>query len=830
MATIGNYSSIVPIRTHSCRSLLCLSHFSLSPHRKVMIIKKAAVMYCSAWMTMLLMLCGADAAGQSALVTISGQVKDGNTGAPLAGVNVSILNASRATSTDTHGNYVLTVKPGNHNILYSSVGYTTLIKKVRVSGTEPLIHVNVALDSSIYMLSDVTVQANRESGSQTLDTLKAMDIQNMPTLFSNVLSSIKILPGVTSNNELSSTYNVRGGNFDENLIYLNGYEIFQPYLLQQGIEQSQSIVNENMVNTMEFYHGAFPVHFGDKMSSVLAVKYQNEERSTLGGEVHADLFNMGLTMHDKTGNLSWRAGGRYSYPTLFENTLQTAGAYKPRYNDFQLLGSYSLPDNGEIQLLFITARNTFELTPQSWFGNYQTAYLDVKQVTLKFAGNSKYTFNTNVAALKYIKPLGENSSLTTSLAYYTDAEYYHTDLSYTASYSDDAYHPNDNVLYLETTRKFAENSLATKRLEVMSDYRVKYQRHLIQAGINMRYSTLESSLDKSASYLGVDSVLHTSSDISQKLNTEFNSLSAYVEDNINLSSTLSADAGVRALKCFFNGQFLLSPRVGISFKPDLVNSFTMSWGTYYQPPYFYETWDKILQTAKELKAQKDVQYNLGWVHQIKEHTRFTAEAYYKDLSRRIPYYVDQLQLSYGNKNNFEGYAYGLDLQFEGELVKGMNTWVGYSYLNAEERETPGNYQYKPSPLDQTHTIRIFLQDNARSHPNLQTHVVFQVGTGYRYYPMISVPGTSPGSYEIVPDYTKTRQYPFYFRVDMGLTFEYQIFNKKNIIFTAEVLNVFNHNNVTSYSWFHVSAETTQPVKVANILSPRNFNVGFKLEI
>jgi hypothetical protein len=779
---------------------------------------------------LLVIIFSINAAARSNLITLTGHIKDADNAEALKNVNISILNTHSGTSTDSLGNYSLGIKPGKYSIAFSHVGYETQVKALSIDDKETNIHLNISLKSSPYILNDVTVKANREFNASNFDTLEIKDIQNIPNLYSDVLKSVKILPGVTSNNELTSAYNVRGGNFDENLIYLDGYEIYRPYLIQQGVEENQSLINGNMVSSMEFYNGAFPAEFGDKMSSALAVNYGSIEKPVLGGEINADLFNLGLTLHDRTGNLSWITGIRYAYPSLFDETLQTKGLYRPGFNDFQFLGSYNLPNNYVVQLLFITARNKFELTPQSWFGNFQSSDLGgIQQVTLDFAGNSAYKYNTNLLGLKFIAPLSDNSSLTTSLAYYSDKEYYNTNLSYNVYYSEDAYHPQDNMQYLETGYEFADNTLNTEKFELMSDYILNYKTQTIKAGADIRYSEMESSLDESTSYLGADSVLNNSNNANQKLNTDFNSLSGYIEDNIFLNSLFNLNAGLRLLKYYFNGEFLLSPRAGIYYKPDTLNSFSFTWGYYYQPPYFYETWDKSLTVAKSYTAQKDVQYDLNWEYRFKQQSKFTAELYYKDLSRLIPYYIDQLQLTYGNANNYEGFAYGLDLQYEGELVQGLETWIGYSYLNAEERETPGNFPYENSPMNQTHTIRIFLQDNSKSHPNFQAHVLFLLGSGYYYYPMISVPGNITGSYQIVPDYNITREYPIYFRVDMGLTFEFNIPDNRKITFTAEVLNVFDQYNVTSYSWYRVFPETTQPVPVPNILSPRYFNAGFKFD-
>lgn len=764
--------------------------------------------------------------GQTRQIKIYGHVKDADTNILLKGVNITILDTPFGTSTDSLGNYALFVKPGKYNIIFSYVGYKTQLKNFKINGLRKKIQLNVSLEPSAYVINNVTVKANRDFSTHNLDTLKAKDIQNLPNLYSDVIRSVKILPGVTSNNELSNTYNVRGGNFAQNLIYLNGYEVYQPFLVQQGIEESQSIINENMVGNLEFYNGGFPVEFGDKMSSVLSVNYKTNEKPVLSGEVNADLFNVGLMLHDKSGGFSWASGFRYAYPSLFTGTLQTKGNYKPSFNDFQFFGSYSLSDDFAVQLLLITARNNFKLTPQSWMGNFQTGLLDIKQVNLNSKGYTNYKYDSDLLGLKFLLHLSDNSSLTTSLGYYSDKELNNKNVLYYVYYSSSAYAPHENVKYIETGYEFANNSLVSRRFELKSDYDLVYETQTFKLGFAFRYSRMNSSIDELSNYTGQDSVLNASSLANSKLNTNFNSLSAYAEDIISLNNKLNVNVGVRALKYYFNGEFLLSPRVSATYKPGTSNSINLAWGYYYQPPYFYETRDKSLSVAKSLVAQRNIQYDLSWKKLFKL-SSFTAEFYYRNLSKLIPYYVNQLDLTYGDKNNYEGFAYGMDLQYKGELVPGIATWIGYSYLNAKERETTGNYSYARTPLDQTHTIRIFLQDRAKSHPNFQAHVRFLFGTGYLFHPMMSAPGTTPGTYEIVPDYNVTDEYPLYFRVDMGLTFEFKVLHLKNLIFTAEVFNVFNQYNITSYSWFHLLPQTFAPVPVPNILSKRFFNVGLK---
>jgi outer membrane receptor for ferrienterochelin and colicin len=185
-------------------------------------------------------------------------------------------------------------------------------------------------------------------------------------------------------------------------------------------------------------------------------------------------------------------------------------------------------------------------------------------------------------------------------------------------------------------------------------------------------------------------------------------------------------------------------------------------------------------------------------------------------------------LTYGAENKYKGFATGMDLHYEGELVKGVRSWFGYSYMNVQEKDARGASSYQPRPLDQTHTLRIFLQDHGRSNPNFQAHVLVLVGSGYHYYKMKGVPGQTPGTYEIVPDFTRTDEYPFYERVDMGLSYRFPFRDGKGVTLIAEVLNVFDKYNVSSYSWY-IFYDYTKPEFVPNILSPIYFNLGLKYD-
>ncbi|MCL5267494.1 MAG: TonB-dependent receptor [Bacteroidetes bacterium] len=757
---------------------------------------------------------------------IKGCVTDSETNSPIRGVNVSVLSISCNTTTDSLGGFSLSLNPGKYEICFTHVGYASQSKQITVTPKVSSYSLNISLKPSEYVTNEVIISAERIQGSPSLHVIKENDLKNIPNVYSDIVRSVTILPGVTSDNELTSAYNVRGQNFDANLIYLNGYEIYRPYLVQQGIEENQSAINENMVEDLRFYNGAFPADYGDKMSSVLVVNYKKTQDSILGGEISADLLNLGVTMHDKFGGLKLIAGFRFAYPSSFTSVLQTKGTYIPSYTDFQLLGSYTSPESLEVELLFMTARNTFNLIPQDWTGDFAiNQWWLFRRIALKFEGSDNYRYDSNLLGLRFTAPLDLNSNFSASLAYYSDREFYNKNLSHGIYYSPDAYYPQYNVSDLGTGYDFSINSLKMDRLEFKTDFESDYGTHDTRIGIALKTYLMDNSLNESTYYVPAIGAAYFTS---QKQQFRFNSISAYVAEDLIPIPEFTFNFGLRTSKYYFNRELLFSPRASVSFELDSVNSLSFGWGYYYQPPCFYETRDKNSSVARSLLSQRVVHYVLKYESRIKSNTDLSAEVYYKSLSRLLPYYyTNQMELTYSDTNNYEGYAYGFDLQYHGELSEGLDTWIGYGYLVARDRKAGSGSPYQRSLLDQTHTIRIFLQDEMPVLRKSEAHVRVLFGTGYLYHPLVNISGTTD-SYQIVPDYDNVDQFPFYYRVDMGLTYKFALDRKRNVTLIAEVLNVFNKNNIVSYSWYIIPG-FQQPMRVPNLLSARFFNVGTRIE-
>jgi hypothetical protein len=254
---------------------------------------------------------------------VSGQVASQTTGKPLPDCNISVASLGKGTVSDSLGLYLLRLPIGNYTIEFSHLGFQAVVKEITLPAGRPRLRLDIKMAPVIIEGKPVTIFEDRQTASPTVQELERADIRNMPTLYSDVFRTIKILPGVSSNNELSSAYNVRGGNFDENLIYLNGYEIYRPFLLREGQEESQSLINPEMVQELRFYGGAFPARLGDKLSSALEVDYQADYGAGLGGSVRVDLLNAGVSLHGGSGKLRWIGGLRYANPEP-RNCLSTA--------------------------------------------------------------------------------------------------------------------------------------------------------------------------------------------------------------------------------------------------------------------------------------------------------------------------------------------------------------------------------------------------------------------------------------------------------------------------------------------------------------------------
>lgn len=772
----------------------------------------------------LLVFCIASYA-QSNRGKLTGHIFNGQTGESLINANVVVLSGSLGAVSDSLGNFNLAVPFGTYMIRISYIGFETEEKTVSVSKERPVVNLIIEMKPKVLGQKEVYITGKKEIFSPVTQKLDRLDIIRMPTIYSDVLKSVKILAGVTSNNELTSGYNVRGGNYNENLIYLDGFEIYRPFLVTQGIEENQSIVNGDLIEDLNFNGGTFSARLGDKMSSALELSYKDNFDSTLHGVARTGILNSGLTLYKRFGNFNLAGALRYSYPKLFASSLQTTGDYNPSYFDAQLLANYDFSSNSNLELLFINANNKFQLTPQNWQGNFQTCRLCVKEVYLKYSGGNEYNFNTRLVGIKFDNQLSNNAGISILGSIYSTEEKNYKDLYSNIYYSNDAYYARQNEVYLKTNYEYANDKLNMDTYELKSILKIKTPVHLIEAGAAIQYYKFNNSVDEAMNEYGADSVLDEPYNTKLGQDVKFPSYSAYVQDLINFSKIIQADAGVRILRYNFSKETLVSPRISVNYFYSSSSSLNFSTGFYYQPPFYYEVSNKnIVNSTTDLKSQRSINFMINWETKTDNNAMYMVDVYYKKLDNLIPYYMDQLKLVYGYQNNYEGYARGIDFQYEGELVPGIKSWIGYSYLDTGERLKGSGSAYTRRLLDQRHTLKIFLQDRVKQHPNFQAHVRFLFGSGFLYHPGVSVKDPATNKYYIQIDSSQSWVIPFYFRTDMGLSYKFIFGKRTNLVLMAEVYNIFNKNNIASYNWYHVFPQTSQPVGVPIVFSGRFFSL------
>ena len=759
---------------------------------------------------------------QSGKISIHGKVINSHTQEPLADCNIFVKETSSGAAADDNGNFSLMLSPGSYSIQFSYVGFETLDKRITITENKSSMYLEIKLNPTVIDEDEVTVTGKTEQMNTEIQTMAARDIQLMPNIYNDVLRSVQVMAGVATNNELTSGYNVRGGSFDENIIYLNGFEIYRPFLVKQGVEENQSLVNPDMVSGLQFYNGEFPANFGDRMASVLEVNYESEFKNEISGTVRADLMNFGANVKTKYKNLDYSIGARYAYPDAFLDKLQTTGDYISSFSDIQLLADYKISTKTKLEFLGLYAYNKYFLAPNRWEGNFGGLVRgDIRSLVIDYDGENEFRYKTTLAGVRLTHLVNNDLHLNVSAAYYHTNETENRDTEGMIYYNYDAYDSNpENYEYLKTRYEYADNEIELTSLRFQTGFDYKMGIHTLSAGLEYRIVDFDNHIDENFYEEGSQTLLQKPESSYGDDTMSLNNLSVFAVDEIKLTDEIKLNVGMRFLRYEYTDENLFSPRISLIYTPSELTKFSLGWGYYYQPPFVNELKNPELEN---LRSQRAIHYALGWQQQMNERLKFSAEAYYKDLDYLIPFYFDELKMIYVNGNTREGYSYGLDLQIDGELIKGVRSIFGYGYLDSKDRDY-GTTEYKRRLLGQTHTLQVFLQDKFRKHSNWQSHLRFLFGSGELFYTRVGSLDEETGERVIDVDLYSPEEYYLYFRVDMGLSAEFNVLTDKKLIVIAEVLNVFNHTNYGSYDWVQVFEEYDSPYRIPKVLTPRFFNI------
>ena len=781
---------------------------------------------------------------------IFGQVINANQQGIL-NVNITLAGLPGGTTSDKKGNFELTVPSGKKiTVVFTYIGFETVTNDLVLKPGERK-EIRQTLIQSSTSLPSIEVK-DQQLRTNTFNRIDPRSITLIPSANAGVEDIIKTLPGVSSHNELSSTYSVRGGNYDENLVFVNDIEIYRPFLIRSGQQEGLSFLNPDLVSSIAFSAGGFDAKYGDKMSSVLDIKYKRP--TSFAGSF--DISLLGANAHLEgmiTKKFSYLIGARYKSNSYFLKGLDTKGDYKPKYFDFQALLNYEINKKWEISALGTYSNNSFKLVPQSRetnFGSVDTVY----KLMVFFDGQEVDTYESWLGALTATyKPNPELRLKFTASAYQTiENETYDISAEYWLSKLEAQMESNNfgqvtEALGVGAFLNHARNSLdgTVFNLEHRGNYEknnslmfwgIKYQHEFFHYVVNEweMHDSAGYSLPRPLDSLGSQSPPHDAlllfSSIKNKSQEESNRFSAFLQNTWtfkNEKNEIAVTAGLRSMYWDYNQQFLLDPRVNISFQPlwkkEVV--FRVSGGYYSQPPSFRELTDLKGNIVPGLKAQRAIQvvagsdlYFYAWGRPFK----FVGEAYYKYITDLIPYSIDNLKIRYYGTNNAFGYATGIDFRLNGEFVKGVESWASLSFMKTEENI---NGDWIPRPTDQRVSFCIFFQDYIPHYPSWRMNLTLFYETGLPYGPP-----NAPKNQQIL-------RMPPYKRVDIGLSKQIiganTRFTKKNpfrvfhsMWVSLEVFNLLQISNTVSYLW--VTDIYNQQHAVPNYLTPRQFNLKLQM--
>jgi outer membrane receptor protein involved in Fe transport len=364
--------------------------------------------------------------------------------------------------------------------------------------------------------------------------------------------------------------------------------------------------------------------------------------------------------------------------------------------------------------------------------------------------------------------------------------------------------------------------------EVFAEAKFVFENHSLTGGSFIKFVNLNGNINEFYSETGPNAIQSIPIVTMDSRNVKLNSAGFYIEEIYLPSNYININAGLRYLHNSFTNENLFSPRINLSLNFDQVDIFKFGWGFYYQPPFYNEIIG--LDENIKLRSQRSIQYNIGWEHQFSATMDLQIDAYYKDLDNLIPFYYEEIKPIYLYGSIDEGRTYGLDIMLRGHLVEGIESRIGYSYLDSKEREKGTGERFRRRLLDQTHTFQIFLQDRIRKHPNWQAHTRFLVGSGFLFASRAIKTNPATGSTSLVADIKHPEEYFLYFRVDMGLSAAFDVGSDSKLVVIAEVLNMFNHYNVGGYDWMMVYKDFVAALRIPRILSKRFFNLRAELSL
>lgn len=773
---------------------------------------------------------------QAQTFTLSGRVIDENND-PVEFASVSCPKQGKMTMTSLKGDYSLQLQSADSvEIRFSMVGYKTKVRTLRrPRGKQTM---QIVLHSSDNALSEVTITGKRIETGQTQELSKE-HLKSMPSTTGNAVEEmIQSQAGVSTHSELSSQYNVRGGSFDENSVYINNVEIFRPFLVRSGQQEGISVINPDMVEKIGFSTGGYEARYGDKMSSALNIEYRRPKR--FEASATASMLGASAFVGMSNKKFSWSNGLRYKTTKYLLGSMDTKGEYQPTFIDYQTYLTYSPNKRWDIKFLGNISDNHYNFTPEDRETNFGTME-NVKAFKVYFDGQEKDVFRTFFGSLGITRKFNENTSLSLIASAFNTREQEKYDIQ--GQYWLTQTETSENLgvgTYFQHTRNYLKAHVESAKLL----FKTKQKKHNIEAAFTYKWEHInENSVEYEMRDSSKYSIPHTGKDLYMiysmraKNTLTANRVEAYAQDTYRFTGSegktlYTLNYGLRLAYWSFTKETILSPRLSLGIIPAFNENITMRFATglYYQAPFFKEIRDTTTTNGityaslnRKAKSQRSIHFIAGFDYRFKMNNRpfkFTAEAYYKALGNLVPYSVNNVKVVYYGDNMCSGHAAGLDLKLFGEFVPGTDSWVSLSLMNTSMKL---NGKSIPLPTDQRYAVNLFFTDYFPGTTRWKMSLKLALADG--------LPFSAPHR-ELESNVFRA---PAYKRADVGLN--YRIIDNsdrhkkrnpiRNLWVGAECLNLFGINNVNSYYW--ITDVTGQQYAVPNYLTGRQINVKLSVD-
>lgn len=773
---------------------------------------------------------------QAQTFTLSGRVIDENND-PVEFASVSCPKQGKMTMTSLKGDYSLQLQSADSvEIRFSMVGYKTKVRTLRrPRGKQTM---QVVLHSSDNALSEVTITGKRIETGQTQELSKE-HLKSLPSTTGNAVEEmIQSQAGVSTHSELSSQYNVRGGSFDENSVYINNVEIFRPFLVRSGQQEGISVINPDMVEKIGFSTGGYEARYGDKMSSALNIEYRRPKR--FEASATASMLGASAFVGMSNKKFSWSNGLRYKTTKYLLGSMDTKGEYQPTFIDYQTYLTYSPNKRWDIKFLGNISDNHYNFTPEDRETNFGTME-NVKAFKVYFDGQEKDVFRTFFGSLGITRKFNENTSLSLIASAFNTREQEKYDIQ--GQYWLTQTETSENLgvgTYFQHTRNYLKAHVESAKLL----FKTKQKKHNIEAAFTYKWEHIEeNSVEYEMRDSSKYSIPHTGKDLYMiysmraKNTLTANRVEAYAQDTYRFTGSegktlYTLNYGLRLAYWSFTKETILSPRLSLGIIPAFNENITMRFATglYYQAPFFKEIRDTTTTNGityaslnRKAKSQRSIHFIAGFDYRFKMNDRpfkFTAEAYYKALGNLVPYSVNNVKVVYYGDNMCSGHAAGLDLKLFGEFVPGTDSWVSLSLMNTSMKL---NGKSIPLPTDQRYAVNLFFTDYFPGTTRWKMSLKLALADG--------LPFSAPHR-ELESNVFRA---PAYKRADVGLN--YRIIDNsdrhkkrnpiRNLWVGAECLNLFGINNVNSYYW--ITDVTGQQYAVPNYLTGRQINVKLSVD-